>query len=57
VIRELQINKNTMKKLNEIILELESYKDGSKFEKDILLIRLKDCREEIKKQLNLCAVG
>ena len=45
-----------MKKLNEMIEEAEALDDNFKISKDILLIRLKDCKEELKKQLTLTDV-
>ena len=46
-----------MKKLNEMIEEAEALDDNFKISKDILLIRLKDCKEELKKQLTLTDVS
>lgn len=45
-----------MKKLNEMIEEAEALDDNFKISKDILLIRLKDCKEELEKQLTLTDV-
>jgi len=46
-----------MEKLNKMIKEVETLEDGFKVEKDILLIRLKECKEELHKQLTLTDVG
>jgi hypothetical protein len=46
-----------MKKLNEMIEEAEALDDNFKISKDILLIRLKDCKEELEKQLTLTDVS
>ena len=42
-----------MEKLNKMIKEVETLEDGFKVEKDILLIRLKECKEELHKQLTI----